>query len=51
MHWLWVALIGLGVVSLVFAGTTLSGSTPSGIQDRNLNEAIQDRFVGAWRMA
>jgi hypothetical protein len=41
-------LLVLGVVSLFIgiATTTLSGS-----QDRDVNDVIQDRFVGAWRLA
>jgi hypothetical protein len=44
-------LLSLGVLSLFFAMTTLSGSTLSSIQDRHVNEAVRDRFVGAWRLA
>ena len=44
-------LLLLGVVSLYFAMTTLSGSTLSGSQDRDVNQGIRDRFIGAWRLA
>ena len=44
-------LLSLGVVSLFFAMTTLSGSTLSGSQDRDVNEGLRDRFIGAWRLA
>jgi hypothetical protein len=43
--------LSLGVVCLLFAMTALSGSTLSGSQDRDGNEGIRDRFVGAWRLA
>ena len=44
-------LLSLGVLSLFFAMSTLSGSTPSGSQDRDLDQGIRDRFIGAWRLA
>jgi hypothetical protein len=44
-------LFSPGVVSLFFAMTALSGSTLSGSQDRDVNEGIRDRFIGAWRLA
>ncbi len=43
--------LSLGVACLLFAMTALSGSTLSGSQDRDGNEGIRDRFVGAWRLA
>jgi hypothetical protein len=30
--------------------STLSGSMPSGSQDRDLDQGIRDRFIGAWRL-
>jgi len=44
-------LLLLGVVSLFIAMTTISGLTPSGSQDRGVNENIRARFIGAWRLA
>jgi hypothetical protein len=44
-------LLSLGVLSLFFAMSTLSGSTPSGSQDRDLDHGIRDRLIGAWRLA
>jgi Lipocalin-like domain len=44
-------LLSLGVLSLFFAMSTLSGSTPSGSQDRDPDQGIRDRFIGAWRLA
>ncbi len=44
-------LLSLSAVSLLVAMTTLSGSTLSGSQDRDVNEGVRDRFVGAWRLA
>ena len=44
-------LLSPGVVSLFFAMATLWGSTLSSSQDRAVNQGIQDRFIGAWRLA
>ena len=44
-------LLSLGVASLLFAMTTLSGTTLSAGQDGDVNEGIRDRFIGAWRLA
>lgn len=44
-------LLSLDLVSLFFAMTTLSGATSSAGQDRDGNEGIRDRFIGAWRLA
>jgi hypothetical protein len=44
-------LLSLGALSLFFAMSALSGSTPSGSQDRDLDQGIRDRFIGAWRLA
>jgi len=41
-------LLSLGVVSLFIGMTAM---TLSGNQDRATNDSIQDRFVGAWRLA
>jgi hypothetical protein len=41
-------LLSPGVVSLLIAMTT---TTLSGGQDRDVNEGMQGRFVGAWRLA
>jgi hypothetical protein len=41
-------LFSLGVASLFIGMTSM---TLSGIQERDGNERIQDRFVGAWRLA
>jgi hypothetical protein len=41
-------LLLLGVVSLFIGMTTM---TLSGSQDRDVNDGIRDRFVGAWRLA
>ena len=43
-------LLSLGVVSLFIGMATVSASTLSGSQDHGVNERIQDRFVGAWRL-
>ena len=46
-------LLSLGVVSL-FLGVTFFGMTATTLacaQDRDANERIRDRFVGAWRLA
>ncbi len=40
----------LGVLSLLLAMMTLASSTLSGGPDRNVNEGMRDRFVGAWRL-
>jgi hypothetical protein len=40
-------LFSLGVVSLFIGMTAM---TPSGAQDRDVNDGIRDRFVGAWRL-
>ncbi len=40
-----------GVVFLLLAMATLWGRTLSGSQDRDINEGIRDRFIGAWRLA
>jgi hypothetical protein len=44
-------LLSLSLLSLFFAISTLSGSTLSGSQDRDLDKDIRNRFVGAWRLA
>jgi len=44
-------LLSPGVVSLLFAMATLWGSMLSGSQDRDINEGIRDRLIGAWRLA
>jgi hypothetical protein len=44
-------LLSRGVVSLFIGMTTISGLTPSGSQDRGVNENSRDRFIGAWRLA
>src|SRR5207247_2051133 len=41
--------VSVGVVLLLFARTTLSGSALSG-QDRAGSEGIRERFIGAWRL-
>jgi hypothetical protein len=41
-------LLSLGVVSLLVG---IAAMTLSGNQDRGTNDGIQDRFVGAWRLA
>jgi hypothetical protein len=40
-------LFSLGVVSLFIGMTAM---TLSGAQDRDVNDGIRDRFVGAWRL-
>ncbi len=40
----------LSLISLLFAMTAISGSALSGSQDRNGNQGVKDRFVGAWRL-
>ena len=42
-------LLSLGVVSLFIGMTTISGSTPSGSQDRGVD--VRERFIGAWQLA
>jgi lipocalin-like protein len=42
-------LLGVGILS--FTMTTFCGSILSSSQDRDVNRGIQDRFVGAWRLA
>jgi hypothetical protein len=46
-------LFSLGVVSLLIGMTTmtLAGSQSQNGKDRGGNDAIQERFVGAWRLA
>jgi hypothetical protein len=44
-------LLSLGVVSLFIGITTIPGVTPSGSQQSGAYKGIQDRFVGAWRLA
>ena len=44
-------LLLLGVVSLFIGVTAIPGFAPSGSQDSGANKGIQDRFVGAWRLA
>jgi hypothetical protein len=39
-------LLSLGVLSLLVAMSTRSGS-----QERDVNQGIRDRFIGAWRLA
>ena len=43
-------LLSLGVAFLLFAATRLAGATLSNTQDRDVNEGIRDRFIGAWRL-
>ena len=43
-------LLSSGVVPLSLAMATLSGSTLSSSQDRDVDEGIRDRFIGAWRL-
>jgi len=43
-------LAASGVLSLLFAIAALRGSTLSGSQDRDINEGMRDRFIGAWRL-
>ena len=43
-------LLSLGVVSVLFTLTTLSAATPSNRQDREADENMRDRFIGAWRL-
>ena len=44
-----VLLLGAGFLALALA--SLFGSTLSGSQNRDVPAGIQDRFVGAWRLA
>jgi len=44
-------LLAIGMVSLFMGMTTISGLTPTADKDRSDNEAIRDRFAGAWRLA
>jgi hypothetical protein len=44
-------LLSPRLASLLFAMATLWGSTLSGGQDRDIDEGIRDRFIGAWRLA
>ena len=44
-------LLSLGVVSFFIGITASSGLAPSGSQDRGIHKSIQDRFIGAWRLA
>jgi hypothetical protein len=44
-------LLSLGLMTLFLGMTTTSGLTPSGDQDRHVNEGIRDRFIGAWQLA
>ena len=44
-------VLSRGVVSLFLAVTVIFGVTLSGSHARAENERIQDRFVGAWRLA
>jgi hypothetical protein len=39
-----------GVVALLLAITSFGGSTSSRSQDRDGNDDVRDRFVGAWRL-
>ena len=43
-------VLSVGVVSLLVAMTMLSGEALSASQDRDGNEGIRDRFIGAWRL-
>ncbi|HEX7158751.1 MAG TPA: lipocalin-like domain-containing protein [Edaphobacter sp.] len=44
-------LLAIGMVSLFMGMTTISGLTPSASKDPGGDEAIRDRFAGAWRLA
>jgi hypothetical protein len=44
-------LLSPGVVTLLFVMATLRGSILPGSQDREIDEGIRDRFIGAWRLA
>ena len=43
--------LSLGVVSLFLGVSAISALTRSGSQERAANQRIQDRFIGAWRLA
>jgi hypothetical protein len=43
-------LLSPGVVALLFALAALGGSSVSSSQDRESNEGMRDRFIGAWRL-
>ena len=43
--------LSLGVVSLFLGVSAISAQTRSGSQERAANQRIQDRFIGAWRLA
>ena len=40
----------LGVAALIFATITLAASKMPGDQDRDGDQRVKDRFVGAWRL-
>jgi Lipocalin-like domain len=44
-------LLSFGIVSLFLGTSTISGLALSGGQDRGGDERIQDRLIGAWRLA
>jgi hypothetical protein len=44
-------LLSLGAVLFFVTMTMLPSSTPSSTQDQADNERVQDRFIGAWRLA
>jgi hypothetical protein len=44
-------LLSLGVASLFIGITTIPGFAPSGSQNNGADKGIEDRFVGAWRLA
>ena len=39
-----------GVLALLFALSSLGGSSESSSQDRDTTEGIRERFIGAWRL-
>jgi hypothetical protein len=39
-----------GIVAVLFALSSLGGSSVSSSQDRDTTEGIRDRFIGAWRL-
>jgi hypothetical protein len=43
-------LLSRDVVALLFALASLGGSSVSSGQDRDTNEGMRDRFIGAWRL-
>ena len=43
-------VLAIGVVSLLVAMTMLSGRALSASQDRDGNDGMRDRFIGAWRL-